>query len=282
MIDSAASRTALMVCAYRARASERLQPICRDPWARPLAGPEGDVLADAFLERFPHMELWIALRTAYLDEQVDFWSRSGQLAQVVILGAGFDTRAARLGRGGVTFFEVDHPATQAEKRLRLAGLAGYPAEAPRFAACDFEKGEDVIDRLAAAGFDRGAPALVLWEGVVPYLSEAAVRATARRLASGLDARSVLVFDILGKRMAEAQTRRAQDQQMLDYVGGLGEPIRFGTNDILPLLVDEGYRDVRVTSYDELALRYTGSYERDREFRFQSVVVASPSRMALVP
>jgi hypothetical protein len=55
---------------------------------------------------------------------------------------------------------------------------------------------------------------------------------------------------------------------------MGEPIRFGTDDPLPLLVECGFRWVDVRSFDELALRYTGTYERERKMRFQSVVRAS--------
>jgi methyltransferase (TIGR00027 family) len=280
MQESAASRTALMVCAYRARASERERPVCSDPWARALAGAEGEALAEAFIARWPQMELWIALRTAYLDDHVRFWTERG-VAQVVLLGAGFDTRAARLARPGVRFFEVDHPATQAEKRQRLAALPGYPVDAVQFAACDFER-DDFVERLGAAGFDAAAPALVLWEGVVPYLTEPAVRATARRVATGLHPRTVLLFDLLGRRMAEGQTRRAQDLEARDYVGNLGEPFRFGSNDILPLLFDEGFRHVRSHSFDELALTYTGTYDRSREFRFQTVAVASVTPGLLAP
>jgi methyltransferase (TIGR00027 family) len=271
--SSVASKTALMVCAYRARATGRPEPICRDPWAATLAGDEGAALAAAFDARFPHMELWLALRVAYLDELVTYWTAEG-IRQVVILGAGLDTRAARLARDGVQFYEVDHPATQADKRARLAKLDGYPVAAPRFVAVDFESGADFVDELARAGFDPAQPALIVWEGVVPYLTEAAVRATARRVATGLHPRSILAFDLVGKRMVEGLANREKDKHTADYVAGLGEPIRFGTNDILPLLAAEGFRQVQVHSFDELALAATGTYDRSREFRFQSIAVCS--------
>ena len=273
--SSQASKTALMVCAYRARATARPQPICRDPWAAALAGDEGARLAAAFDARFPHMELWLALRVAYLDAQVVYWTAHG-VNQVVILGAGFDTRAARLARTGVQFFEVDHPATQADKRARLARHVSYPIDAPRYVAVDFEAPArgDFVDALVRAGFDLAQPALILWEGVVPYLTEAAVRATARRVAHDLHPSSILIFDFVGKRMVEGLAGRAQDRQTAEYVAALGEPIRFGTNDILPLLAAEGFRQVRVQSFDELALAATGTYDRAREFRFQSVCLCS--------
>ena len=96
---SDASRTALMVCAYRARATRWPQPIMHDPWADALAGPDGHEIAARFDERFPHMEAWLALRVAFLDRLVGVAVDRLSVRQVVVLGAGYDTRAARLPRG---------------------------------------------------------------------------------------------------------------------------------------------------------------------------------------
>lgn len=263
-----------MVAAYRARASAGEEAICSDPWAEKLAGVDGFELAERFDARFPHMELWMGLRTAYLDRQVEYWTREHGFRQVVILGAGLDTRAARLSRDGVRFFEVDHPATQAEKRDRLERVDGYPVDAALYVPCDFESGQDFLDQLVAGGFDPDEPAVVLWEGVTPYLTEAAVRATATRIAEGMHPQSVLLFDYISKRMAEGANLRDKDQKTREYVGDLGEPIRWGTNDPLPLLYECGFRHVRTVTFDDIALTFTGTYEREREFRFQSIALAS--------
>ncbi len=276
--DNEASRTAMMVAAYRARATARANAICNDPWAEALAGPEGAALAQRFDALFRHMELWMALRTAYLDRQVrDYTGAAHDYRQVVILGAGLDTRAVRLARAGVRFFEVDHPATQAHKRERVATLDAYDASAATYVPCCFETGDDFLDALTAAGFDASAPAVVLWEGVVPYLTEDAVRETAARIADGFHPRTLLFFDFIGKRMVQGADLRTKDHGTRDYVDDLGEPLRFGTNDILPLLYDCGFRWVRKLSFDEICLAYTGTYDRTYEFRFQSLVAATRGR-----
>lgn len=277
-----ASRTASWVAAYRARASARPEPLCRDPWAAALAGPDGEALAAGMEATTPHMELWIAVRTALLDAEVERWTGPAQgLRQVVLLGAGFDTRAARLARPGVRWFEVDHPGSQRAKRERLAALPGYPLEAATFVTCDFEH-EDFVDRLVACGFDAGAPALVLWEGVVPYLTEPAVRATLRRVTTALHPRTALVFDHLMKRFVESAELPGKDVATRDFVKDLGEQLRFGTNDPVPMLFEEGFRHVRSVSFDEACLTLTGTYLRAREFRFSRVVLASrtPDRTAI--
>jgi methyltransferase (TIGR00027 family) len=191
----------------------------------------------------------------------------------VILGAGYDTRAARLPRAGVRYFEVDHPATQAAKRDRLARLDGYPVDAATYVTCDFER-EDPVERLVAGGLSVREPTLVLWEGVVSYLTEAAVRATATRLATGLDGRSLLAFELVSKNYGMGVKVKPQDLGTRSYVDDLGEPIRYGSDDILPLLYDCGFRWVRVLDFNEVALEFLGDYQRERQFRFQRIALAS--------
>lgn len=265
-----------MVCAYRARASRWPHPLFVDRWADALAGEEGHAIAKRLDARFAPMELWLALRVAYLDRLVALAVDRLSIRQVVILGAGYDTRAARLPRAGVRYFEVDHPATQQAKRERLAGLEGYPVDAATYVSCVFgsDASQDPIVRLAASGFDVAEPALVIWEGVVPYLTEAAVRATATRLAAGLDPRSLIAFDYVGKKFAAGQRISDTDHETRAYVGELGEPIQFGTDDPLPLLHDCGFRWVRSLDFNELALELLGDYQRDRQFRFQHIALAA--------
>lgn len=267
-----------MVCAYRARASRWPRPLFVDPWAEALAGPGGHELARHLDLRFPPMEVWLALRVAYLDRLIGLAVDRLGIRQVVILGAGYDTRAARLPRAGVRFFEVDHPATQAAKCDRLAGLDGYPLDAATYVTCNFES-EDPVERLVAGGLSVREPSLVLWEGVVSYLTEDAVRATATRLAAGLDERSLLAFEFLGKNYGKGVKVKPEDHGTRAYVDDLGEPIRYGSDDILPLLYDCGYRWVRVLDFNQLALELLGDYQRERQFRFQRLALASRSTPA---
>jgi methyltransferase (TIGR00027 family) len=276
----AASRTAVMIAAFRARASEREPALVHDPWAHALAGDEGQALASAFERNFPAFELWVAVRTAYLDAHVRHWTGEHGFAQVVMLGAGLDTRAARLARAEVRFFEVDHPASQRDRLARLAALPDYPGGAATCVECDFER-DDFVVNLERHGFRPDLPALVLWEGVVPYLTEPAIRRTLARVASALDPRTVLVFDYIMRRIVERRDVSEDDAQNMDLLGSWGEPVRFGTNDPLPLLYEEGFRHVRCVSFDEACLSLTGTYDRARMFRFQHLAVASRTAHTLL-
>ena len=261
-----------MVAALRGRATARAEPICNDPWAAALAGTDGLDYAAEYDRAFPDVELWIAARTAMLDTEVRTRIGDG-FTQVVLLGAGLDTRAARLAANGVRFFEVDQPASQSDKRARVARLADYPRDAATYVSCDFER-EDFLDRLVASGFDVGKPAVFVWEGVTYYLPEEAVAATLSRVAQGCEGRSVISFDIVRKRFATGTIDDTADVAARDRVAEMGEPLRFGTNDVVPLVYAAGFRQVSVQSFDEITLNLTGTYGRERKFRFQSLVRAS--------
>lgn len=117
-------------------------------------------------------------------------------AQVVVLGAGWDTRLYPLQqRAGLRLFEVDAPATQAMKREALA-RTGIDASGVDFVACDFDA-TPWPDALAAAGFDRTRRTFLLWEGVTMYLDAATVAATLEVFAD-LPAGSRLAFDVFLK------------------------------------------------------------------------------------
>ena len=141
-----------------------------------------------------HLRASLAARTRFFDDQVTGAIAAGT-RQVVVLGAGYDDRALRFRSPGVTFFELDHPATQADKRARLRVIlaedelapgatdaAGPPAAGepyPVLAAADFTS-DDVAGVLAGSGHDPALSTLFLCEGLLVYLDQAS---TVRFLAS---------------------------------------------------------------------------------------------------
>jgi methyltransferase (TIGR00027 family) len=127
-------------------------------------------------------------RTRFFDERV-LAATSAGTGQVVILGAGYDDRALRFRSPGVRFFELDHPATQADKARRLRALrAARPGSGgPTLAAADF-RADDVAGVLEASGHDAGQPTLFLCEGLLVYLDQPTcvrlLRALRARAATG--------------------------------------------------------------------------------------------------
>lgn len=188
MREGSESKTAVLVCAGRAAADGRtgvarfadptaavLLPAAmrervaayREAGEPPRGGREG--LRHVLLKA---TEALMVPRTVEIDDAV----RATGHGQVVILGAGLDGRAWRLGElAGAVVYEVDHPDSQRAKRERSAGLT-LAAREVRFVPVDFTR-DDLGVRLAEAGHDAGSPTTWVWEGVVPYLSRAQVRAT---------------------------------------------------------------------------------------------------------
>lgn len=132
----------------------------------------------------------IIMRTRYIDDVVAEGARGG-IAQLVILGAGLDTRAFRLAcLAETTVFEVDLPETQDAKRRKLKGVRSAARDV-RFVPLDVTT-DSLAAALAGAGWDSGRPSVFVAEGVTQYLPESAVRAMFQligRAAAG----SVLVF-----------------------------------------------------------------------------------------
>lgn len=151
------------------------------------------------------------------------------IAQFVVLGAGFDTRAYGLPTGTpVRVFEVDSPTTQRVKRETLAA-AGIPSDGVTFVAADFER-EDWLARLTDAGFDPAARTLFLWEGVTMYLERAAITDTLRKIASTAPG-SVVAFDYF---TTEALTSRSLYWRYgRAATKAAAEPLKFGVDSTPP-------------------------------------------------
>ena len=200
------SRTAHLVAFGRAAADAGAShvPDFRDPTARVFLNEKGkQSLAKTEhalrqgkggigLEMTRGMANLIALRTAAIDKAVGE-AIAGGAKQVVILGAGYDGRAWRMPElAGVRVFEVDHPATQGDKRAHIAELP--PAiGSVSFVSIDFER-ESLDSVLERAGHERSVPTCWIWEGVVMYLTRDAMRATLASIAARSASGSTLIVN----------------------------------------------------------------------------------------
>src|SRR4051812_1883599 len=153
-------------------------------------------LVTLVLERMtiPGIKLHYALRKRYLEEVARDALQNG-ISQVVVVGAGFDTLALRLHESfpGTEFFEVDHPATQREKR-RIAEKDQPLRSNLHFVALDLARRslEDCL--VAHTRYHSSADTLFIAEGLLMYLAPAEVDLllqTVRR--SGLKSRIAFTF-----------------------------------------------------------------------------------------
>lgn len=242
------SRTALGAATHRALHQVLEEGrIFADPLAvrilgRDLEAALRDAEADPARRR---LRLFIAVRTRFAEDALRDAVARG-VRQLVVLGAGLDTFAYRSPLdGALRIFEVDHPATQAWKRERLAE-AGIPVPpALTFAPVDFER-ETLADGLAAAGFEACLPTFFTWLGVVPYLTEAAVTATLAFIA-GLPGGAHVVFDYGNPPApgADGEDFAAARAALAARVAAAGEAFRsdFDTDALHAQLRGLGFRDI---------------------------------------
>jgi methyltransferase (TIGR00027 family) len=200
--------------------------VTRPAWRLALAPLLRHLARREIERRLPGAIVLQHVRTRLLDALLLDAARDG-VAQVVVLGAGADSRAHRFAREleGVRFFEVDHPQTGAWKRARVRRmLAGRP-DPVRYVGVDFEA-QPVAPALVAAGFDFGARAFFLWEGVSMYLRADAVDAVLGLVARSAEG-SRLAFDYLHADAIAVPDRVEGARRHVEYVTAQGEPFRFG-------------------------------------------------------
>jgi methyltransferase (TIGR00027 family) len=162
------------------------------------------------------------------------------VGQYVVLGAGLDTSAYRSPwrESGLRMFEVDHPATQAWKRKRLAAAAIQEPPGLAFVPVDFEA-DSLVEALRSRGFDEKSPAFFSWLGVTPYLTHDALFGTLRFIAS-LPRGTTVVFDYALAPSALSWRGRILRWFMARRVAKIGEPWR---TSFLPDQLDAELREI---------------------------------------
>ena len=188
----------------------------------PLVGPLAPRLFDLIGGPGPRPSA--VARTRLIDDIAS--EGAPTVSQVVILGAGFDTRAHRLpALAGVPVFEVDHPATQAAKRSVVESL-GLSSAMVTYVAVDFER-QSLEQQLRAAGLRTGMSTLFIWEGVTNYLSDSAVDETLLTIGRLAGPGGVLVFTYIDAGVLDGSVSFPEARRWLANVRRAGEPWTFG-------------------------------------------------------
>jgi methyltransferase (TIGR00027 family) len=259
MQQGQASVTALGAAGHRA-AHQVLERglVFADPLALPILGQEADGAIALAKERPERrgLRLFIAMRSRFAEDSARRAIDKG-VRQILVLGAGLDTFAYRLEQTqDMRVFELDHPATQAEKRRRLAEAQIAEPQHVSYVAHDFESGSMTV-ALGAAGLDPDKSAFVLWLGVTPYLTEEAVFATLGELASWPGGTEV-VFDYTNPPEAvDEPNARNFHREMAERVAASGEPFRcyFDSPNLHARARGLGFSDIEDLDRAALVARY---------------------------
>jgi methyltransferase (TIGR00027 family) len=246
-IETTTSRTAEMTCLARAFSALETNPYLRsDDTLAPLLLPNifRLIARVPLLSRlFMHMVApkgineYVIARTKYIDAAFQ-QSLADSVEQVLIFGAGFDTRALRFQNElqNAKVFELDAPITQQAKlgQYHRRGLV-VPANL-NFISIDFDR-ESLPEKLAEAGFDKRKKSLFLLEGVLMYLQPVSVDATFRTIQEQAARGSRIVFDFVNASVFKNEGLAYGENGIVKTVSSSGEEWHFGleANQVAPFL-----------------------------------------------
>ena len=254
------------------RATDQRRPrerrILDDPHAKLFLGPAtraalaaleasgklGDLSERALLG----LTTYVLTRHRFIDDRIRAAFDAGGVEQLVLLGAGYDTRAYRFAPlpNGCRIYEVDHPSTGRRKARIAAAHAGALPRVPlRTVEIDFQT-QSLEERLVAAGFKKGVRTFFVWEGVSMYLTRAAVKdtlSTIRRLG-GPGSELAMDFWFLLDSPDLVSTTHRMSASLLHF---LGEPITFGVHpeDVGSFLSRLGFDTAEIALASTLEARY---------------------------
>lgn len=235
--DGVASGTAELVCELRALAAQHSDPKLRsgDHLAAKLCNasflPREYAEARRIIDAQPELHaafFFVNARTQHIDARVDQAAAQG-ITQVVVLGAGFDSRAYRFrdSHPKLRFFEVDLPATINLKKKRVTRMLGALPGYVRYAPIDFNT-QSLEKVLGWAGYDAAKKTFFILEGVTMYVNDAGNRATLRFIRKHSPSGSMLVYDYVLRQVIDGDYAGLYAaRSTAEGVARIGEPFVTG-------------------------------------------------------
>jgi len=249
--------TAFVVAEYRAHENAEANPLYVDRIVPLFLDEKTRRAADRISAGFPGVGKSIRIRTRYFDDRLDEQLSLG-CRQVVILGAGLDTRAIRKQSPGVAYFEVDDVNTLSFKKARLLE-SGIDARVT-FIPGDYVA-DDFLRLLETNGFRFELPAYFIWEGNTMYLTGASVRKILADLRKRVG-QFTISFDYMAEEVIAKTTGDPGISNFVERFAAMGAPWRFGVNDIEALAKEAAMTIVDNVRIAELHRTYWPSQPLD--------------------
>lgn len=212
---------------------------------------EAKALIENTEKLFPGLSSSIMARVRYFD---DFTKKSitEGMEQLVVLGAGYDTRAYRIEElKSIKVFEVDHPNTQSFKIKKIGEIFDYLPEHVTYVPVDFEK-DTLGQKLLDNGYNSSKKTLFIMEGLVMYIPPKAVAKTLLFIVENSGKGSQVIFDYYPESVVDGTCKLKIGTNIRNHVAEQGEPLQFGIKEekIEDFLTEFGFSNVQnVTSED---------------------------------
>ena len=263
----------------RKPASERL---FEDPYARFFVRPWLAWVTRLFMSlgyadwRGPGVIGFLLARTRYMDDTLLSCLEQG-MQQLVILGAGYDSRAYRFQeqlQKRVQVFEVDHPAKQRVKMHKLEKVFGKLPEHVTYVPVDFDH-DSLYERLLTSGYRQDLLTLFIWEGVTYYITSQAVDETLAFVRQHSASGSWIVFDYTYQEVVNGTYKRGEAANLRRYRGLTGEGMIFGIPEgtIESFLRARGFNEIQKASGGDLERAYFGQKNSYNVARVYAIVLA---------
>jgi len=264
--------TGFIVAEYRAQENVEQNPLYHDPIVPLFLNERTRQAADRMAAGFPPGVLGVILRTRYFDDRLDEQLSHG-CRQVVIPGAGLDTRGVRKQAPGVTYFEIDDTDILNFKKERLA-KAGIEAQIV------YIPGNYVVDGLLPLlgenGFDFNLPTYAIWEGNTMYLHRPAVLNVLTALRNNV-AEFAISFDYLTKAVIDYATGDERISAFVKHFAEMDAPWTFGIDDLDALAGDAGLNVVNDVKMADLFRTFWPNRQLDSKWydNYAVCTVAQP-------
>ncbi len=287
MKDKQSSLTASGIAVARAVESEKPAAvrICYDPYASRFLNPwfyrfTRIFIDTGYAERAgAGVQGFLVARCRYMDDLLEAMLKDG-LQQLVVLGAGYDSRAYRfnLPNQGLKVFEVDHPATQQVKIKKVKAMLGELPGHVAYVGVDFIR-QTLEETLHSHGYDEHQKTLFIWEGVVMYLTQAAVDSTLGFIAGHSGSGSTVVFDYIYTALLDGSVHHGEVSRMRRARTFSGEGLTYSIPEgkAGEFLEQRGFVDVVDVSSEELHARYFTGPNARRKLAWGYAIVSGRVR-----
>ena len=211
--------------------------VCFDPYAKHFIPRRlSYIYAVPFFRRrllsqwelfFPGVVNAILARTRFIDDQLRLFIDEG-MEQLVVFGAGFDTRPWRFGviAKGIPVFEIDHPDTQNPKNKILENIFRAIPGNFHSVPIDFEN-SSIQEKLLEKGYDLASKTFFVWEGVTYYLTTATVNDVLSFVGTRSGTGSRLSFDYFPPSVADGSCELPGAKTLAACLERFGERIVSG-------------------------------------------------------
>jgi methyltransferase (TIGR00027 family) len=209
-------------------------------------------------EKFLRIAYWyINLREKYGDEAITKSIESG-CKQLLLLGAGYDTRFFRLPciqENSIATFEVDLPETIDDKKKYLIEKSGDIPQWLTLIPLDFN--HDSLLSISNYGFDKNIPTAYIWQGVSYYLPKENVSTVLDFVKEQMAPGSIFVFDCCTPLMTYKNDEIPCIASNIDRLNEIGEPYLFGmyVDEMEAWLKEKGFETIKILQQDELEAKF---------------------------